>query len=290
MSESIRDTIANLCLFKEGRNHLVQGSLENARTIIENSLLESGCPINKDFWIVDGIERINITGSLGIENEHRIVIGAHYDTVFGSPGADDNASSVAVMLMVAKLLKDRKLNKRIDFVAFDTEEPPFFMKGAMGSKVCAQRYKCENNKVDFMVCLEMLGFYIDAPLQDTVVMDSQLLDIFDKVFYASGRGDFLSIVWQKQDSVCSHFNALLEENIRIPVLSKELDCTASPLQFCDARNFIDIGVPTILLSDTGMIRNPNYHRATDTLDTLNYGHLELIAEGLASALAVMAGY
>ncbi len=285
----IKNLVNELCYFKNGRNHVVEGSLERAREVITNSFIESGCHISKDSWIVDGRERINITGSFGIENEQRIVIGAHYDSIFGTPGADDNASSVAVMLMVANLLKDKKINKRIDFVAFDCEEPPFFSRNVMGSMISANKYKLDNTPIDFMMCLEMLGFYMgtDSDLSDNFD-DDHMYGIFDKAFDAGGRRDFLSILWRSCDDICSSVNDTLTLNICIPVIGRELNGKSTPLHFCDAVNFINIGVPTILLSDTGMIRNTNYHRATDTIETLNYGNLVSIAVGLSNSLTLLA--
>ena len=107
------------------------------------------------------------TRSGGLYPPPIIIIGAHYDSVFGSPGANDNGTGVAAMLALARRFARAKPKQTLRFVAFVNEEPPYFLSGEMGSQVYARRCKERGDKISAMISLETIGYFSDAPGSQT---------------------------------------------------------------------------------------------------------------------------
>ena len=110
-------------------------------------------------YAVQGVEYKNVIGSIGLSNDKRVIVGAHYDVAGNQEGADDNASGVVGLLELARLLSGETLTDRIDFVAFTLEEPPFFRTEQMGSYVHAKSIHERGAPVRGMICLEMIGYF-----------------------------------------------------------------------------------------------------------------------------------
>jgi hypothetical protein len=213
----------------------------------------------------------------GQVGEGTVVIGAHYDTVDDTPGADDNASGVAVLLETARLLARTKVPREIRFVAFGTEEPPSFGTINMGSRHYAQMLKKENVPVHLMVSLEMLGYYNPRA-------KSQVYPPFLQLFHPD-RGDFVSLVsnahsrktlwrWEKTWRRVSPF----------PLETTVMPSLFSHWALSDQLNFWDAGYTALLLTDTAFFRNPHYHRPTDTPATLDYERMAQVTRALAGVL------
>lgn len=205
------------------------------------------------------------------------IVGAHYDSAPGTPGADDNASGVAVLLEAARLMKARKPGRDIRFVAFGTEEPPSFGTRNMGSVHYAKLMKDNGVKVHAMISLEMLGFYNDAPR-------SQLYPPFMHLFYPS-RGDYLALVSNVQSrGLMPPFAAAWKAASAFPLQRSILPGVFSGLALSDQLSFWDEGYPALMLSDTAFYRNPHYHEHTDTPDTLDYERMALVTAALVESL------
>jgi Zn-dependent M28 family amino/carboxypeptidase len=294
------EIVRALCKYSKGRHHQVFGSLRHARSVIRKHFNSAGVNIESETWKIDGHIRENITGSLATGNESRIIVCAHYDTVHGSPGADDNASSVAVLLRLASILsKETNLSHRIDLVALDTEEPPFFLTPAMGSYWNSDKYEKMDAKVSLVIVLEMLGYYSDQPCVAEGLVPPDLLSLFNRAHpgipnpeaaspdpdQEKLRGDFLSSLWVAGDTNAQLFSKLLEKNSVFPFLGSALQDDITPMHYCDAWCYMNACFPVLLISDTGMIRNPHYHTHSDTPDTLDYSKIEAFAETLAVSIA-----
>ena len=206
------------------------------------------------------------------------ILGAHYDSVVGTPGADDNASGVAVLLETARLLKNHRPAHEIRFVAFGTEEPPSFGTRNMGSAHYAQGLKDSNTKVLGMICLEMLGYY--NPRQG-----SQLYPPFLHLFNPD-HGAFVGVVGNRASrGLLGSFQAGWRQNSSFPLTAVVLPGPFSGLALSDQLNFWDQGYPALMLSDTAFYRNPNYHEASDRPDTLDYERMAAVTRALAATIA-----
>lgn len=205
------------------------------------------------------------------------IVGAHYDSAPGTPGADDNASGVAVLLEAARLLKSRKPGRDIRFVAFGTEEPPSFGTQNMGSVHYAKLMKENGVKVHAMLSLEMLGFFNDTP-------KSQLYPPFMHLFYPH-QANYVGLVSNVQSRhLMPPFAAAWKAASPFPLQRSILPGVFSGLALSDQLSFWDQGYLALMLSDTAFYRNPHYHEHTDTPDTLDYERMAKVTEALVEAL------
>jgi Zn-dependent M28 family amino/carboxypeptidase len=210
--------------------------------------------------------------------DHLLILGAHYDTVPGSPGADDNASAVAVLLEVAKQVQGAALSSSVRFVAFGLEE-----YGYVGSTYHAKRTRDRAEKIIGMISLEMLGF--TGPKQ------KYPLYINPKFF--PNVGDFIGVVGNERSK------GLLEEVRRVfkafvPKLPSEFIVVPGngegleEVRLSDHSPFWDQGYPALLVTDTAFLRNPNYHLPGDTMETLDFEFMRKVAVGVYHSVVSLA--
>ncbi|MBI5622722.1 MAG: M28 family peptidase [Elusimicrobia bacterium] len=206
------------------------------------------------------------------------VVAAHYDTAPGTPGADDNASGVAVLLETARLLREGGYaGREIRFVAFDAEEPPAFGTRDMGSLRCVDELKGRGVKIRGMINLEMVGYFNPAP-------GAQLFPPFLQLFYPD-QGDFVGLAGNLRSlSLGRAFSrAWGAEGVRL--LPATLPFVFSTLVISDQLNFWYAGIPALMLTDTAFFRNPNYHQDSDTPEKLDYERMAGQAEALVRVLS-----
>ena len=170
------------------RNVYHPDALAEASAYIENVWREQGYQVTPQTYEVEGIPCSNLEAThAGIKHPEQILlIGAHYDSVSGSPGANDNGSGVAALLEIARLLKRVETGCRVRFVAFVNEESPFFFREQMGSMVYAREARKRNDDIRLMISLEMLGCYSERPR-------SQRYPPLFKFFYPD-RANFIAFV------------------------------------------------------------------------------------------------
>lgn len=214
------------------------------------------------------------------KNNKVLVVGAHYDTVPGTPGADDNASAVSVLLELAFQLKGVDLDKEIRLVAFSCEEPPSFGTRNMGSYHYVQRLKEEKVKIEGMICLEMVGYY-------NSVSGSQSYPLFLNLFYPNS-GDFIALVSNfSSRKFLKKCKDVWRENSRFPMGTAILPPIFSSITLSDHLNFWDVGFKAIMVTDTAFFRNPYYHTIHDTPDKLDYEKMAEVTGALASILKLI---
>jgi Zn-dependent M28 family amino/carboxypeptidase len=207
-----------------------------------------------------------------------LVIGAHYDTAVGTPGADDNASGIAVLLELARLTAARPAPRTVQFVAFCLEEPPAFMTRHMGSYVHAKSLHDRGSGILGMICLEMLGYYRDQ--QGSQLYPTSLLG-----WLFPDRGDFIAIVGDRPSRLFTRSIArAFRKASAVPAETLNTFSFVPGVDFSDHRNFWKFGYPAVMVTDTAFYRNPNYHEAGDTPDTLDYGRMTEVTRGLLNAI------
>ncbi len=215
--------------------------------------------------------------------EKILVIGAHYDTVAGTPGADDNASGVAALLELARLHKEESLDKTLQFVAFALEEPPFFRSKFMGSYVYAKNLSKEGKIIDGMICLESIGYFTDKP-------DSQLFPLpFFRFMYPT-TGNFIAFVSNfHSKSFLNRAKTAFKNGTDLPVESISAFSLIPGIDFSDHRSFWKFGYNAFMVTDTAFYRNTQYHGAGDIPETLDYERMAKVVLGLKSAIEELAG-
>lgn len=267
--------IKSLASDARGRNHHLGNTLIPARTYITEQFQTAGYEVLFQEYSFDNITYANIEVEL-LGNEHSdeiIVIGAHYDSVIHSPGANDNASGVAAVLEIARLLNRQPLSRTVRLVAFVNEEPPFFQTEAMGSFVYAKRSAARKENIVAMFTLETIGYFSDEP-------GSQTYPPLVSHFYPDS-GNFIAFV----SNLSSH--QLLQQSIRIfkeqatiPAEAAALPAVIPGVDWSDQWSFWQCGYPGIMITDTAIYRYPYYHTPQDTPDKIDYENMTRVVIGV----------
>ena len=209
------------------------------------------------------------------------ILGAHFDTVAGTPGADDNASAVAVLLEVARLARKFTLPRAWTFIGFTTEEPPAFFTPYMGSRVYAKTARKQKDHILGMLCLEMVGYYRQEP-------GSQSLPLTLRFLGYPSTGNFIGLVSDRRSKpLMLRLEAALKDGCRLPTatLAAPLGGHLLPeVRLSDHANFWDEGYPAVMLTDTAFMRNPHYHGPTDTMEKLDLNAMTELTLGLVHFL------
>ncbi len=257
-------------------------NLERAAHYLEVSLRGAGGRVASAPFEVHGERYRNVVASFGPDTAERIVVGAHYDAAAGTPGADDNASGVAGLLELAQSLGARPPALRVDLVAFTLEEPPFFGTEHMGSAVYARALRATGAKVRAMVSLEMLGSFSD-------VRGSQGFPAPGLQLLYPDTGNFITVVGTLgQEALVWRLKAGMRAAGGIPVEGIVAPRSLAGVDYSDHASFWDQGYPAAMVTDTAFLRNPRYHQASDTWDTLDYPRMAQVVQALHCAVERLA--
>ncbi|MEM8944931.1 MAG: M28 family peptidase [Planctomycetota bacterium] len=244
---------------------------------------EIGYAVSEETYDAIGEEATNlIVETPGERRANEIVLlGAHYDTCGDTPGADDNASAVAVLLEVSRLLFNHAGGRTARYVAFACEEPPYFNCDAMGSQHNAREARRRGDDIKAMLCLEMVGYFRDEV--GSQQLPSSLPRFVRPLF--PRRGNFLAAVGNLRSMhLLWPFRRGFKREARLPLFSISLPEIIGEIRLSDNSSYWDQGYPALMLTDTSFLRNPNYHMPTDTPDTLDYVRMTEVAIGVAGAM------
>lgn len=284
IKSNLMDIISYLSEYIGQRSYRDIEKLNITADFIEQKLSSYGCLVERQYFNYKDNLYSNIIGEIkGTDNKDKslLIIGAHYDTVIGTPGADDNASGVAGMLELVRLTAYAPFRKTARFVAFCLEEPPVYMTKNMGSYVYAKSLHDTKAQVYGMISLEMIGFYSD------IAYSQYYPNHFFRYFYPD-KGNFIAFVG---NIASMRFTQKVKKNFKIasslPVESLNGPSIIPGVDFSDHRNFWKFGYPAFMITDTGFYRNPNYHEPGDTASTLNYDSMSELVLGLYKALKIL---
>lgn len=264
---------------KVGERHLwKEGSLNKTVDYIESVFKDYGYTVHRQTYRCYGQNVSNLIAEKPGREQGLVVIGAHYDTVPGTPGADDNASAVSGLLELARLLKETSPHKPFAFVAFANEEPPCFGSHHMGSMVYANHLKEQGISVEVMVSLEMIGYFRKEPIQTYPLPGMQVL--YPKT------GDFIGVVGNfRSHRYVSFFKKGIKNHSRIDARSLTAPEFFGGINLSDNYSFWRNGYRAIMVTDTSFFRNRNYHQETDTIDTLDFEKMVEVVKGLYYTLS-----
>jgi Peptidase family M28 len=252
-------------------------ALEQAAKYIEREFLRVGMEVKEDSFQWEGRTYKNIVAEKkGAVFPHKVfIVGAHYDTVPGSPGADDNASAIAVLLEVARNIHATQVDVSIRFIAFSLEEYNF-----VGSTRYVERVKKGEEEILGMISLEMVGF--TGPKQNYPPPLNPK--------YYPNVGDFIAVIGNERskgllENVCrsfkTHIPQLPLEFLIVPGKGEGMEA----VRLSDHCPFWDQGYPALMVTDTSFLRNPNYHLPSDTLETLDFEFMNKVAVGIYYSVA-----
>lgn len=265
------------------RSYRQPAALREAAGYVTGVLEGYGLPVTAQGYEAKGVWCENLEAEIpgGARREEVLLVGAHYDTAYGTPGADDNASGVAGMLELARLLRNSRPARTLRLVAFVNEEPPFFFFGNMGSKVYATEARRRGDDIRLMVSLEMLGCYSDQP-------GSQGYPPLLKWFFPD-RGNFIGFVSNLKSraslaALCRAFAA----SSSFPFQKLAAPYLAPGVGWSDQLSFWRQGYPAVMVTDTAFYRYAHYHERTDTPEKLDYSRMARVVQGLAGAVGLLA--
>lgn len=278
-----RDVVA---LATIGERHVfAPESLRAAADFIERSLAPQAVERQSFISTSSGVRVENLIVEIGgASRAHEVVvIGAHYDTVDGTPGADDNASGVAAVIALAKRFANARPERTLRFVAFANEEPPLFKTEEMGSWQFAKRCRDRGETVVAMLSLEMLGYY------DTR-RGSQRYPLPLAALYPD-TGDFLAFAGNLASrSLARRCARAFRRASTMPAETAAVPELVEPIGWSDQWSFWRFGWPAIMVTDTAFFRNPHYHLETDTPETLDYERMARAVDGLIAVIGDLVGW
>lgn len=260
------------------RNWPNYDNLERARDYVRQQLTQAGYEPSVLPFEHRGETFHNVEAVLPGRSSEIIVVGAHYDSVEGSPGANDNASGVAVLIELARALRGTTPPATVRFVAFANEEPPYFNTGeGMGSVEYARALAVAGTSPQAMLSIETVGMYSDAP-------GSQQYPPLVAHLYPD-RGNFIAFVGDVSSrGLVTHAIGTFRDVATLPSEGAALPQALPGIGWSDHRSFWEIGVPAVMVTDTAPFRDPHYHRESDTAERLDYERMARLTTGLAHVI------
>ncbi len=260
--------------------------LVEAADFIEKSLREAGYEqVERQGYDVKGRNCDNLDVELpGSEHADEIVVvGAHYDSVVGTPGANDNGSGVAAVLALARRFATRKCQRTLRFVGWVNEESPYFQSDTMGSLVYARRCRQRKEKIVAAISLETIGYFSDKEGSQKYPPPLSLL--------FPSEGNFIGFVSDVASRpLLDEFVASFRRQAKFPSEKAALHSNIPGVGWSDQWSFWQEGYPGMMVTDTAPYRYPHYHKPTDTPDKLDYHRLARVVDGLDAALAELVGH
>ena len=237
----------------------------------------------------DGSEGFNVIAELGgtTSPDEIVIIGAHYDAEVRTPGADDNASGVAGVLELARRFAGRPMDRTVRFIGYTNEENSSSKGAKMGSYVNAQGCKDRGEQIVAMMAIEMIGYFSDEA-------DSQRYPFSQKQASALGLslptvGNFIGVVGRFTDrSLIDAIGSAMVEAGSVDVVPVALPAMVTAIYRSDHANYWMAGYPAVMVTDTSEYRTPHYHRASDTIDTLDFVSMGGVVDGLENAVRSLA--
>lgn len=277
-SERIKQDLDSILNTEKPRNSENLTELNKVADFISHKFKLVSDSVTEQKFMVDNKAYKNIICSINTNKTERIIIGAHYDVCGDQNGADDNASGVAGLLELARLLKDKKMNYRIDFVAYTLEEPPYFATEKMGSFIHAKSLFDNKIPVKGMISIEMIGYFSEKE-------NSQNYPIpFLSSIYGN-KGDFITIVQKfSAGEFAKSISKEILNNPSIRTIVFQGPKSLPGIDFSDHRNYWHFGYSSIMITNTAFYRNNNYHEPTDNVETINFEKASLVINQLYEGL------
>jgi len=281
--ERLQDHLEALTVTIGERSVFLPENLKITAEYIESFYRDIGLPVHREPYRYQDLTVSNIVADISFcaNPSKRYLLGAHYDSVPGTVGADDNASAIAVQLETARHLQALKDTEEMDlavrFVSFALEEPPVFGTRHMGSRVYARKAKRGKEKIDGMICLEMVGYSCHDPGCQRYPFPLMFLG-YPK------EGNFIGIVGNSSSREFTHsLIRAFQRNSELPVVKLTVPFRGwliPSVRLSDHASFWDRGFKAVMITDSSFYRNPHYHQSSDTMEKLDYCYMAELVESL----------
>lgn len=275
LAERLQSHVVRLAGQIGGRSTFQPQGMVDAAMYIMQEMERSGYAKPEESFVKRGARTPNLEYTLPGTNRRGeiVVVGAHYDSYQGTPGADDNASGVAGLIELARALAERPQARTVRFVFFVNEEPPAFWTEDMGSLVYARLCRARNDNIVAMLSLETIGYYTSKPGSQDYPRPLNWL--------YPDTGNFVAFVGNVQSRGLTRRTVrTFRDTTPFPSEGAALVSGLPGIGWSDHWAFWEVGYPAVMVTDTAPFRNPNYHDSTDTPETLDYDSLSRVVEGL----------
>jgi Zn-dependent M28 family amino/carboxypeptidase len=284
LEKELRRDVATLAGDIGERNALRERGLYDAADFVDRSLKDAGYEVRREAFDANGTRCENIEAQIvGRDRAAEVVVvGAHYDSVQGTVGANDNGSGAAAVLALARAFAGRETSRTLRFVEFANEEPPHFQTSTMGSLVYAKGCRERGDRVVAMLSIETIGYYRDED-------GTQSYPFPFSLFYPS-TGNFVGFVGNS--SSCRLVRQSIEtfrKTTRFPSEGAAVPGSLPGIGWSDHWAFWEQGYPGVMVTDTALFRYPHYHTTRDTPDKLHYDRMARVVAGLEEVVAELAG-
>ncbi len=261
------------------RNTLHPVAYAEAARFVERRLAGAGYAVDRQSYEVKGRPIVNLVAEIkgGGRADEIVVIGAHYDSAPGTPGANDNGTGTVALLALADLLRPFAPDRTLRLVAFANEEPPHFQTEAMGSLVYAQECKLRGDRIVAMLALETMGYFDDTP-------GSQKYPAPFRWFYPD-TGNFIAVIGNTDSmTLVKEVVGSFRRHAAFPSEGGAVPDRIEGAGWSDHWAFWQCGYPGVMVTDTAPFRYPHYHLATDTPDKIDYDRLARVVLGLRDVI------
>jgi Zn-dependent M28 family amino/carboxypeptidase len=270
------------------------GKLNAAASYVAEEFRKAGARVEEQYFTAEESRYRNIIARFGPDTGPLVIVGAHYDS-YGdasegakfprgfdlqthTPGADDNASGVAALIELARLLNQTPPRSSVELIAFSLEEPPNFASESMGSAWHAKNLHASGRVVSLMISLEMIGYFSD-------LHGSQGYPFSALELIYPATGNFIGIIGRVEDwSAARKVKAAMSGATDLPVYSMNSLRIIPGVDFSDHASYWNEGFPALMITDTAFYRNPHYHRGGDRTDTLEFGRMAKVVQGVLEAI------
>lgn len=263
----------------KARNYKNLTTLNFVATYIFDELSKTCDTVFYQKYVVNGKTYKNVIGRINNESEDdKIIIGAHYDVAGNQQGADDNASGVSGLLELSRIISNNPIHKKIEYVAYTLEEPPFFRTKKMGSYIHAKSLHDKKEKIKGMICLEMIGYF-------NTQKNSQEYPVKGLEYIHGNKGDFITVVEKENNgSFGDKIRKGMQKSNLIKTIAFKGTKDTPSIDFSDHLNYWIFNYNAIMITNTAFYRNKNYHQPTDTMDKLDLNRMSLVIDELFIAL------
>ncbi|HUY92602.1 MAG TPA: M28 family peptidase [Pirellulales bacterium] len=284
LRDELREDVEHLAVTIGERNLERYGALCDAAKFVESQFLAVGYEVDRQSYEARECECFNL--EVEIEGAKRpeeiVIVGAHYDSAVGAPGANDNASGTAALLALARRFAKSQPERTLRFVAFTNEEPPYFQRREMGSWIYANQCSQRNEKLVCVLSLETMGYYTDEP-------DSQQYPPPFGAAYPS-VGNFIAVIGDVGSRKLVHeVVASFRRHAEFPSEGGAVPSAVPGAGWSDHWSFWQVGYPAVMITDTAPFRYPYYHMPEDTPDKLDFDRMARVVAALEAVVGEFAG-
>jgi Zn-dependent M28 family amino/carboxypeptidase len=284
LAKNLRAEVETLSVKIGERNFQEKDRLDAAAAYIERAFMHENVRVARQAYSFEGKPFHNIEAEIRgtIEPDRIIVVGAHYDTAVGTPGANDNASGVAALIELVRIFSTLTPDCTVRFVAFANEEPPFFWSKYMGSLVYARECRRKGENIAGMISIETIGYYSE-------VEKTQRYPFPLNCFKKNRKGNFIAFVSNLSSrELLDASMKSFRQHSDFPVEGMALPAFVPRVVSSDHSSFWRQGFKAIMVTDTARFRYPYYHKPQDLPERMDFQKMSLVVEGIGKMTRAMA--